>query len=221
MELVQLLESYEIPAGEAYPGMDLGVLREPRALVSAGQADMGNGSAELSVRVLSPRKLGLWKCQELAAKVMLVLANLGMTCRMDPMTFQEGCDCFCVNVRTMIYGFLEESHLKVLVDGVEISCVTEFCAEQDRGRRFIGGVNQETPVGVTSGVGGWKFRLVRFEPTFGGLEQEPEEPFAMTVTERGYESRFSGCVLNRVKKSVTREGTRVEWEGLALIREEV
>ncbi|MBR2048239.1 MAG: hypothetical protein IJ960_06535 [Oscillospiraceae bacterium] len=216
-----MLESSGIPAGEAFPGAELSGLREPRALVNVQRADQGTGRAELSVRVMSPRRLGLWECQNTAVKAMQALAVTGMACRMEQMTFEEGCDCFCVKVIATVCGLLAGSWLKVKADQTELSCVTEFTAEQDRGRRLIGGVNQETPVGVTAGTGGWKFRLVRIAPNFGSLEREPEEPFQLTVAEGSCAALFSGCVLNRVKQTVNREEARVEWEGFALTREEL
>lgn len=221
MEVTALLEAYGISAGEAFPGAELPRLREPKALVCVHRADQGTGGAELSIRILSPRGLGLWKCQDTALQAMNALASVGMSCRMEPMEFEEGCDCFSAEILAIVHGALAGSFLSVKVGLNELSYVTEFTAEQDRGRRLIGGVNQETPVGITSGTGGWRFCLKRTAPTLRGMSREPEEPFDLTVTERGAVTRYTGCCLNRVKKTVTREETTAQWEGFALEREEL
>ena len=58
-----LLKSGGIAAGEACSGADQRQLQDTAAVVSLHRMDQRDGMAELSVQVLTPRKLGLWNCQ--------------------------------------------------------------------------------------------------------------------------------------------------------------
>lgn len=200
-------------------------LTEPAAAVGLRNLNCREGTAEFEIRILSPRALGGWRCQSTAAEAVTVLEAEGMECRMEPMTFRSGCDCFelvilagkLVNAREEIP---EIDLFRVSVWDVEIKGVTDFTAVQDRGRRLIGTLNQQTPVGVTPGTRGWKLKMVQQIPEGGSLSVEPEEPFVLKVHEKGIVTSYLGCCWNSVTKILDQTRSRMVWEGFALSKTE-
>lgn len=225
-ELVQVLASAGIRAGEAFPGGKWTELTGPVAAVGLRDLNWREGTAEFEIRILSPRALGGWKCQEAAVDAVAALEAEGMSCRMEPMAYQTGTDCFelAVIAQRYVFGETEEvpaaAGFRILIGQSEVSCVVRFSAEQDRDRRLIGTLNERTPVGITPAAGGWRIRLVQQIPPGGEAPVEPEEPFDLTVIEKGLTTLFTGCCWNVVKKSLDADGVRAEWEGFALSREE-
>lgn len=221
--LAEILTAAGIRAGEEYPAGEWMEVAEPVAAVGLAELDCSAGTAEFSVRVLSPRRLGGWTCQSAGAKAAEALAKEGLLCRMGGMEYLSGNDCFCVMLTVTAeiscregswrfggqwtYAWNEE-----LIPGVE-----EFTAEQDLDRRLIGAFCQGEPVGVTPGFGGWKLTLVQ---TVSGEEPEgPAEPFTLDVTGDATAVRYSGCCWNSITRQHTRQGLRIERRGFALRRE--
>ena len=196
-------------------------------MAAVGLRDLNcrEGSAEFEIRILSPRQLGGWSCQNAAAEAVTALESSGVVCRMEPMSFRSGCDCF----EMVIIGqhqVMEQQDapaadaFRVTVGEEVAQGVTEFQAEQDRGRRLIGTLNQVDPVGVIRGTGGWKIRMVQVILPGGNSLSEPGEPFKLWVQERNRVTRYDGCCWNRVSETLEQDRTRKEWEGFALTRTE-
>lgn len=106
-EITALLNEAGIPAGEAYPDREWAGITEAVAAVSLGSVEQQTGLAEVMVRVLSPRKLGAWQCQETAVQVMEILNASGLCCRMEDVAYEDGCDCFRVTVLARDAGLVD------------------------------------------------------------------------------------------------------------------
>lgn len=222
---MEILTDAGIRAGEGFPPGHRVELTGPGAAVGLRDLNCREGTAEFEIRILSPRSLGGWKCQSTAAEAAAALENSGVVCRMEPMGFRSGCDCF----EMVILGkkrVIEQEEIpavslfRITIDGTEMEGVTDFSAEQDRGRRLIGTLNQAEPVGITRGTGGWRLRMVQSIPGSGVGLMEPEEPFVLRVHENSIVTSFEGCCWNRVTKKLDQNQAKVEWEGFALTRSE-
>ena len=202
-------------------------ITSPVAAVGLRKLDYREGSAEFEIRIVSPRSLGGWQCQHTASEAVAALEGAGVSCRMEPMDYQAGMDCFEMLVIGERYVLDSGEEIQVsgtfeiLIGESAVEYVTEFTAEQDRDRRLIGSINQAEPVGITPATGGWVIRMVQIIPLGGLAAAEPEEPFTLTVKEDGLTTVFSGCCWNKVKKQLDRSQTKAQWEGFALTREEV
>lgn len=106
-EIRDRLKAARIPAGEAYPDRELVRLTEAVAAVSLGGVDQQDGETEVLVRILSPRKLGVWHGQQTALRAMEVLSGCGLCCRMEDVTYESGCDAFQVKLHARGTGLAE------------------------------------------------------------------------------------------------------------------
>ena len=223
-EIIGILRSAGIRAGQAWPGEDHVELTAPAAAVGLRNLNLREGTGTVEVRVLSPHGRGGWICQQTAAEVVTVLEENDIACGMEQMTYRSGLDCF----ETVIIGqkrLVQQEpepvgEIRVMLGNEQMNHVTAFSAEQDRKRRLIGSVSSGGPAGVTPGTGGWIIRMVQELP--GGVltMAEPAEPFSLTVEENGLVTEFTGCCWNRVRKACTIDGTKMDWEGYALTGEE-
>ena len=201
-------------------------LTAPAAAVGLRNLNLREGTGTVEVRVLSPHGLGGWICQQTAAEVVTVLEEHGVACDMAQMTYRSGLDCFemvIVGEKQLVQREPEPEpaqEIRVTLGNEQMNHVTAFSAEQDRKRRLIGSVSSGVPAGVTPGTGGWSIRLVQEFPQGVLAMAEPAEPFSLTVEENGLITEFSGCCWNRVRKTCTIGGTKMEWEGYALTGEE-
>ncbi len=200
-------------------------LTGPVAAVGLRDLNCREGTAEFEIRILSPRKLGGWLCQSTAVEAASALEESGVKCRMEPMSFHASRDCYEMIIAGTQQVMEQEeipdaSLFRVTIGGKAVQGVTAFSAEQDRGRRLIGTLNQADPVGITRGTGGWKLRMVQTIPERGLLMIEPEEPFVLKVHENGVVTSFHGCCWNRVAKILDQDRMKMEWEGFALDRSE-
>ena len=223
--IAEILRNAGFRTGEAFPTGKRMESEEAVAAVGLRNLNCREGTAEFEIRILSPRRLGGWHCQNAAAEAVTALENNGIACRMEPMSFRNGCDCFEMVIIGQKQVIAQQETpaaevFRITVGNEAAQGVTVFQAEQDRGRRLIGTLNQRDPVGVTRGTGGWKIRLVQEILPGGTCLSEPEEPFTLWVQEQKGVTRFSGCCWNRVAKSLERTRTKIEWEGFALTRTE-
>ena len=106
-EVLERLTEAGIPAGAAFPEGEQGCLTTAAAAVSLGSVDQENGRAEVLVRILSPRKLGAWHCQQTGIQAMETLSAGGFCCRMEAVTYETGCDCFQVILHAQGIGLVE------------------------------------------------------------------------------------------------------------------
>lgn len=225
-EITEVLTAAGIRAGEAYPGGKWTEIEGPVAAVSLRNLDYRERTAEFEVRIISPRILGGWQCQHIAAEAVAALEEAGTACRMEPMSYQAGTDCFEMAVIGLMVVFDAEEEIPVadafavLIGEEAVGYVTEFSGQQDRQRRLIGSIEQQTPVGITPPTGGWNIRMVQVIPRGGPVTAEPAEPFDLTVKEAGLSTVYSGCGWNVVKKQMDQSETKLIWEGYALTREE-
>lgn len=221
-ELRELLEAAGIPAGEEYPAGERVEIVSPVAAVGLRELDCANAAARFSVRVLSPRILGGWCCQQKAALAAQVLHRAGMGCSAAEMDYLSGSDCFCISltVSRPVYesadGWIGGSGRQVLRDGIEEKNVLSFRAVRNQGRRLLGTFCQSEPVRVTPGAGGWQIELVQS----GSAEpEEGQEPFTLTVRTAGGEQRYLGCCWNETEITLGGEGEKRIRRGFALKRE--
>lgn len=221
-ELRALLEAAQIPAGEEYPAGERVEIVSPVAAVGLRELDCANAVARFSVRILSPRILGGWCCQQKAAQAAQVLHRAGMSCAAAEMEYLTGSDCFCISLAVSqpvfesAEGWSAGSGWQVLRDGAEEKNVLSFRAVRNQGRRLLGAFCQSEPVRVTPGAGGWQIELVQS----GGAEPaEGEEPFTLTVHAAGAEQRYLGCCWNETEIVLGGEGVKRIRRGFALTRE--
>lgn len=221
-ELRALLEDAGIPAGEEYPAGERVEIVSPVAAVGLRELDCANAVARFSVRILSPRILGGWCCQQKAAQAVQVLHRAGMSCAAAEMEYLTGSDCFCISLSVSqpvfesAEGWSAGSGWQVLRDGAEEKNVLSFRAVRNQGRRLLGAFCQSEPVRVTPGAGGWQIELVQS----GGAEPaEGEEPFTLTVHAAGAEQRYLGCCWNETEIVLGGEGVKRIRRGFALTRE--
>lgn len=221
-ELKTLLEAAGIPAGEEYPAGERVEILSPVAAVGFRELDCTHGAARFSVRILSPRILGGWCCQQKAAQAAQVLHRAGMSCSTEEMEYLKGSDCFCISltVSRTVYegseGWCAGSGWRVLRDGAEENHVLSFRAVRNQGRRLLGAFCQSEPVRVTPGAGGWQIELVQS----GTAEpEEGQEPFTLTVQAGGAAQRYLGCCWNETE--IVLDGQGLKWirRGFALTRE--
>ena len=211
--VVSLLKQAQISAGEAFSDRN----GAPGATVRIKAMDQATGMEEYTVCILNPRKQGAWRCENLAVQAMQALQTGGLCCRMGQTTYEQGCDCFCVEITAR--GIRNQGIGKVRVNGLALGNVTEFSAEQDRQRRLVGAIGQGEPVAISPGSGGWKIRVVQRLPAWCMLPEAPAEPFVLTAQDGQRNLKFSGCGWNRMYSRRTAEETVVEWEGFGLTRE--
>lgn len=174
--------------------------------------------------MISPRRLGGWQCQSMAAEASAALEAVGVSCRMEPMSYRGGSDCFEMAVigkrRVAEQEAAPSGLFRITIWDSTVTGVTDFSAVQDRGRRMIGALNQAAPVAVTPGTGGWRLKMVQLLPEEGALTLEPEEPFVLKVYEKGLVTSYQGCCWNTVRKIMDQTRSRLEWEGYALSKTE-
>ena len=221
-ELSGLLEAAGIPAGEAYPAGERVEILSPVAAVGLRELDCAHSVARFSVRILSPRILGGWCCQEKAALAEQTLHRAGMRCEAEEMEYLSGSDCFCIRltVSRPVYesaeGWSAGDRWQVLRDGTEEQNVLSFRAVRNQGRRLVGTFCQGESVGVTPGAGGWQIELVQS----GAAEpEEGQEPFTLAVCAGGAEQRYLGCCWNETEIVLSDEGQKRIRRGFALTRE--
>ena len=221
-ELRALLEADGIPAGEEYPAGERVEILSPVAAIGLRELDCANAVARFSVRILSPRMLGGWCCQQKAAQAAQILHRAGMTCSAAEMEYLGGSDCFCVRltVSRPVYegaqGWSAGSGWQVLRDDVEEKNVLSFRAVRDQGRRLVGTFCQSIPTRVTPGAGGWQIELVQ---SGTGEREEGAEPFTLTVCAGGVRQRYLGCCWNETEIVLGSEGLKRIRRGFALERE--
>lgn len=217
-----LLTAAGIPAGEEYPALERPEIHSPRAVVGLQELDGTAGTALVRVKILSPRILGGWCCQAWAMSAVRALSSAGLDCRAEEMTYNSGCDCFCVAVETRV-------SVQPTADGWEagaqwwIFCgeerqpgVVSFRAVQDLQRRIVGTHGKTDAVAVTGGTGGWNLELVQ------RVSEEPTsmtEPFELRVAEGNIGHRYTGCCWNETVWEYVEGGARLTRRGFALTRE--
>lgn len=218
-EITALLLEAGIPARDAFPGEGRVEITQAVAGVMLRDVDHGSGRAEFEIRVLSPRRLGGWHCQSVAAQAAAILEANGMRCRMEKMGYRSGNDCFEIG----IIGLWQvvEVPVWVRINGQDIAGVVAFSAEQDRDRRAVVSSEGAEVQGYTAPAGGWKIRLERLPRRDLALMGEPEEPFLLETVEPGLRTLYYGCCWNRVIKTIGDGQTTIQWEGFARKREEV
>lgn len=219
-ELKELLENAGIPAGEEYPAGDRVEILSPVAAVGLRELDCANSAARFSVRILSPRILGGWCCQNKAAEAAQALHRAGMSSTAAEMEYLSGSDCFCVSlaVSQPVYEGAEgwSGGWQVLRDDAQEKNVLSFRAVRNQGRRLVGAFCQSEPTGVTPGAGGWQIELVQS----GAAEpEEGQEPFVLTVSAGGVRQRYLGCCWNETEIVLDSGGLKRIRRGFALKRE--
>ena len=224
-QIVEDLNAAGIRAGEAFPSGRQPELTGPVAAVGLRDLNCREGTAEFEIRILSPRHLGGWRCQSTAAEAVTALEGNGVECRMEPMNYRSGNNCFEMVILgskriTEQEKIPEISLFQITIQDSVVEGLTEFSAVQERGRRMIGTLNQKDPVGVTQGSGGWKLKMVQQIPDGGMLIQEPEEPFVLKVHENGITTGFYDCYWDSVAKVLDQNRSRLVWEGFAMRKTE-
>ena len=223
-EMTRILSLAGITAREEYPGLERPEINSPSVVVGLRELDAIAGTARYQVRVLSPRLLGGWCCQDWAARVARALTVVSLGCRTEEMEYCGGSDCFCITVEALVAvvptgeGWKPGIRWRVFCGDAEQEGVASFTATRDLQRRLVGTHWKSEPVGITSGSGGWKLELVQ------DLTAEPSkvtEPFVLMILEGDHGHRYTGCCWNETVWEYTQRGPRLTRRGFALGREEI
>lgn len=218
-----LLMGAGIPTGEEYPGLERPEIDSPRATVGLRELDAAGGTARFGVHVLSPRLLGGWCCQVMAAQAMRALSYAGLACRTEEMEYNSGCDCFCIKAEAVMAvvprgeDWAPGSRWSIHCGDVFQPGVISFRATRDQQRRLVGTHWKSEPVGITNGTGGWALELIQILPE---EPDEAEEPFELTVRQGLLVHRYTGCCWNETILEYLQSGIRLTRRGFALGREE-
>lgn len=221
--ILTVLGGAGIRAEEEYPAGAQVELRSPAAAVGLRSLDLDEGTAELTVRVLSPRYLGGWSCQNTAAQVSAALHGNVLSVRTGEMEYRSGSDCFCVllTVRAAVVptpaGAAQGRRWQILVGDIAQAGVRSFRAVRSQDRRLVGAHYSGSCVGITPGRGGWELELVQHCDV---MPAEPEEPFVLTVRGVGVTHRYTGCCWNETVAEYAQSGLVLTRRGFALTREE-
>ncbi len=220
--IIRTLTHACIPVEAGYPAGKWVSLERAVTAVEVRDLDFDQGKAAFCIRVLSPRTLGGWECQRLAIDVLCALHSDGMEGRMGPMEFLQGSDCYCICVDgAMDVAFCKEwypgKRWEIWCGDVTLENVESFRAVRDQGRRVIGSLCQEEPVGVTPGHGGWEIELVQYVRQATDVQTEP---FTLAIRDRDRQITFTGCHWNREEWDHEQRGLRRTRKGFALRREE-
>lgn len=217
-----LLQLAGLQAGESYPGLQRSEVEQPMAAVGLRELDTVTETARFQVRVLSPRILGGWCCQVWAARAAEALTRAGMVCATEEMEYLSGSDCFCAAVTASMdvipgpEGWVPGRRWSIRCGTLELAGVESFTAFRDQQRRLVGAHWEQGAVAITPGRGGWTLELVQ------RLWEEPSEvpePFELTVQERDWTHRYTGCCWSEVCCDYTGGGLRLTRRGFALGRE--
>ena len=220
--LAQLLRQAGLKAGEEFPGCQQPQVDAPTAAVGLRALDIPAGTVRYNVRILSPRILGGWCCQVWAARAVEALDAEGMTCETGQMEYLSGSDCFCVSVtasQSVVSGpegWTPGGSLRVFCGERELPEVEAFTAVRDQGRRILGTTGTGKAEGITPGREGWS-RELRQRVDRG--EEEPEEPFTLTVRDGDRQCCYTGCCWSEERYEHTGRGMRLIRRGFALGRE--
>ncbi len=214
-----LLTGAGIRAGEEYPAGRWLRLQVPGAAVGLGGVDFEAGMILVRVKVLSPRTLGGWACQNAALEILAILHGAGLPGQMGEMEFLEGSDSFCIPIDLRLSGVFGESwslgqRWTIRCGGTVLEQVEDFRAVRDQERRVIGASCQAQPVGVSPGHGAWVITL-----TQNGGEDVQQEPFVLTLEDGQQTITYSGCHWNREEWRCHQGGLKRVRTGFALGRE--
>lgn len=223
-EVLQMLEQAGIPARVGYPGTAAGTAFQCVAAVNLTGLDTAEGTACISVTLLSPRQRGLAACQEAAAKAAGVLRADATGWSFRDWRYESALDCFAielVSVRSVVQeqdGWKRQT-MAVTVDGVLQSHVTAFEAVRRQERRLIRPHCQSTPVGITPGRDGWAITLTQRLPLNAAEPEDGAEPFVLTVEQGGAAVTFTGCCWSEHTLRYLPGGMELKRSGFALTRE--
>lgn len=203
-----------------YPGKSAVHLGGTVAAVNLTGVDTGQGTAKVTVTILTPRSEGLARCQIHAAAVVQTLIAAGGQWSFSGWQYDNGIDCYTVEVTGQApYSQSSGGGYQVLIGEVIQDYVTGFLARQEMDRRLIRPHGQAEPVGVTPGMGGWTIKLTQLIPSGQAEPEEVTEPFTLTV-KRGERSQvYTGCCWSEYSSQQQDTGTQVERSGFALSRE--
>lgn len=218
-----MLSSVGIRAAEEYPAGEQMEIRSPAAAVGLRSLELSEGTAELTVRILSPRYLGGWGCQSAAALATAALQGEALSVRTGEMEYRSGCDCFCVVLTVQVAlvptaaGVAPGNRWQILLGDTALAGVCSFRAVRSQDRRLVGALYRSGCVGVTPGSGGWELEVVQH---CAAMPAEPEEPFVLTLRGTGVIHRYTGCCWNETVIEYTQGGLVLTRRGFALTREE-
>ena len=220
-----LLTAAGLSAGEEYPAGSVPEVTTPVAAVGLRELDCAGGTVCFSVKILSPRRLGGWQCQQAAAAAVAALYDAGLECETGQMQFVSGSDCFCITLTASLTvskkagAWVAGPRWEILCGGVLQEGVIAFEARRDLDRRIVGAFCQSEPVGVSPGHGGWTLTLVQNLSSAAAEPEETGEPFELVARQDGWAAVYSGCCWNSFLWEHTPGGLRLTRTGFAVSRE--
>lgn len=219
--VVQLLTNAGFRTEPGYPAGRAMCLSGTVAAVNLTGLDGGEGTAKLTVTILTPRQEGLALCQAKAAEALEILMADGGQWSFSGWQYDDGIDCYSIAVDG-IQDPAQEPELggyQVLI-GEEIQeYVTDFLAQQKMDRRLIRPHGQAEPCHVTPGMDGWEIRLTQMIPPEAAEPLQPEEPFTLEVRRGGHTQVYVKCYWSDYSAQQKKDGTEVIRSGFALRRE--
>lgn len=200
-----------IRAGAAWPGQSMPHLTSPAAAVSLFQVNQQDWVTEVLVTVLCPGELGGQACEEEGLRVVEALSALGASCVQEGCKYDSRTGLFSAPVYAAFTGNTQESSwtsgvdMAVCLSGAPLPYLTGFTAEQ---------VTAD-PAVVSVYKCGWKFKIEEFFAPGEPEQNDPEEPFTITVDRTGRSEIFHNCYLTGIKREDTPTGLKQTREGTA------
>lgn len=205
------LSEADIRADEAYPGRRIPALTGAVAAVRLGKVDRAVRTTAVQVVVMSPAQSGGSLCESTALKAVEVLQTMGATCVKDVCKFDEMADVFYIDITAEFLGtaldgdwssgpgYAIKIGLQAMDHVVNFSASRQLDAETAEDRQ-------------------WRFTMEELLPPGTSEPADPAEPFSLTISRRGGEELFAGCVWTAVKRVDTLRGISQVRSGTASSR---
>ena len=209
--LTMLLSGAGYRTGDASPGKIMPEISEPVIALSLEHLDTEKRVAKVRVTIISPLALGARLCEDEALKVCRLLRNAGIACEVKAYSIDAKTELILVPVMATVYGNLLNNSWQlgegcsVRLDTNTLEKVVSFTAWR------------EVKDGGSLENAGWKFR-VEEEMDSIQEEEEPTEPFIITVSHGDGQEVYSGCALTLHKRVLTDGGLVQIREGTAQSR---
>lgn len=217
-QVKQTLQEAGVRVESGYPAHKAVHLTQSVAAVNL-KAMEGDSVTEVLVTILTPRMMGLEQCQSQSAQTVQILTTTQSCWSFDGWRYEEGIDCWAVEIRGVPVQVEETESYTVLLGEKEVPFVADFLARQVQDRRLIRPHGQGDPAGVIPGKQGWELELTQMIPAGQPEPEEEKEPFTLTVSRSGHEQVYSGCRWTEYCSRQMPEGTQIVRKALALSRE--
>lgn len=209
-QIIEALESVDIPAQRGYPSGLMPSLTEPVATVSIQKAESNAMTA--AVQIYSPVSQGGIACENLALQAAEALRTIGATCVVGSCSFSGKGGLFGLPLQVT---FTKEQAVvpstvtqpKVDIDGIVVANVvdvaTAFTSTAVKSKDTATG-----EIGMVAGEKRWTVTIEDLVAPSRSPQEEVKDGFTVTITRSGGKETYSGCCWDKITTEVTEKGTR-------------